>query len=178
MTKMIEVDYNKNLNDIFHRIANDNEILIKYIDSISYYKQGEWGFDRNKRAKRTDIAILKVDDIPKEILSLASLFIEDDNLMPIKYKIKIMNRTETTIDIKIKFSLINKLANLIFKLVRLKVKLEVRGYDNNTKTKAIIYYRIKSILAKKSINTIDDFIHNKLVPEYITKIDNYINNNL
>ena len=174
MAKKIECDYDKNINELFNIVVNDNEDLVKYIENITYYKQGEWKKDKQNRPKRTDIAIIKVDNIPSEIITLISLFMEKDNMMPIKYKIKILKRTETTINLKIKFNLINKLANLIFKLVRLKVNLEINGYDNNTKTKVIVYYKIKSILTKNLNNTVDDFITNKLLPEYIGKMNTYI----
>jgi len=161
--------YERNYDIIFNKLLNDNDLLVKEINNIKYYKQGEW--NNNKRIDEFNI---EIKNIPEELLSIISMLI-NDNIVPIKTKIKIIEKNNKIIKLKIKANILNKLANLIFKFVRFKLIINIEMIENN-KTKLFLIYKIKSLLSNKLTIILNNFIEQEIIRYYINIINNYLNN--
>ena len=165
--RTLELNYNLPIDYIFTIIAEDNKEIIEKLTDIFDYRQGKW----NKN-KRKDVVGLTLTDIPEELKTIASLFI-NNNQIYIKQKIKINERTEKKIIVNVKIKLINKLMNLMFKLFKYKLCIIVESDEmNNTNIKII--YKIKSLLSSTLTNLLDTYIEEKLKPKYINIIDEYL----
>ena len=81
--RTLELNYNLPIDYIFTIIAEDNKEIIEKLTDIFDYRQGKW----NKN-KRKDVVGLTLTDIPEELKTIASLFI-NNNQIYIKQKIKI-----------------------------------------------------------------------------------------
>lgn len=170
---IIDFDYNTNINKILDITLENNNGLIESIKKIHYYDKGNW---KDNKTKRTDYIIgnVNVSTVPKELLTILSLFIDKDNRIHCKTKIKIIERTDNHLKMKINVKLMNKLANLIFKLLRFKVYI-IFDYDSsNNKTSVKVNYKLKTTLPKSFNIYFNDVIENSFKPNYVYKIDEFI----
>lgn len=173
----IKFIYNIHINKILENTLYNNNDLIKTIKDIHLYEQGEW---KNNNTKRTDFIIINFnkDAIPPELKSILSLFIDKDNKIYSKYKIKIIEKTDTLVKIKTSIKIINKFANIIFKLLRFKIKINISYNPIYNQTSVEVIYKIKTTLPLSYKKYINDLIENIIKPNYIFKIDEYIKNSL
>lgn len=164
--------YNHNYKYLYEIVTNDNKEILKVIDELVDYKQGIW-----KDNKRKDFIEFKISDIPPVLQTFASSIIKD-NIIPLKIKIRLIENNDKRISIKIKASMINKLANLIFKFINLKIIATAENDENdiNKSSNVTIKYIIKSILPSSIIELIDKYIEEKINNNFIKKFDNYIKN--
>jgi len=164
--------YNHNYKYLYEITTNDNKEILKVIDDLVDYKQGVW-----KNNKRKDFIDFKISDIPPVMQTFASAIIKD-NIIPLKIKIKLIESNDKRISLKIKASMINKLANLIFKFINLKIIATVEDDDNdiNKSSNVNIKYIIKSILPSSIIEIIDSYVEKKINDNFIKKFDNYLKN--
>lgn len=165
--KELLFNYNNNYRYIFDITTNNNEEILKILDDLKEYKQGVW-----KNNKRKDFIEFKINDIPDILKTITSSIIVDNNL-PLKLKIKLIEDSENKIIMKIKANLINKVANLLLKILNLKVITTIEN-NNNISSKVKIKYIIKSILPSSIIDIIDKYIETKLNNNFIAKIDKYL----
>jgi hypothetical protein len=170
---LINFTYNTNINKILDITLYNNDELIKTIEDIHYYERGEW---KNNETKRTDYVIMnfKKDAIPSELKTIISLFIDKDNRIQSKYKVKIIEKTDNLVKIKTSIKLINKLANLIFKLLRFKIKINISYNPDNNQTSVEVIYKIKTSLPSTYNKYINDLLENTIKPHYIFKIDEFV----
>ncbi len=161
--------YNINYNNLFDITTNNNSELLKIIDDLKDYKQGDW-----KDNKRKDIIEFTVQDVPDVFKTLASTIIVN-NVIPLKLKYKLIQNDDKIIQMKLKANLLNKMANLILKFINLKIIATIHNIDNHS-SNVEIKYIIKSILPKSIIEIFDTYIENKLNNNFIKKIDNYLKN--
>jgi hypothetical protein len=170
---LINFTYNSDINKILDITVENNEALIDVIKKIHYYQKGEW---KDNRTKRTDYIIgnVNVSTVPKELLSILSLFIDKDNRIHCKTKIKIIERTDNHLKMKINFKLVNKLANLIFKLLRFKIYITFDYNSSVNETSVIVNYKLKTTLPKSFNIYFNDVIENSFKPNYVYKIDEFI----
>jgi len=75
--------------------------------------------------------------------------------------------------LKIKANLLNKLINLISKIINLKVFVTIVNV-NDISTHVKVKYIIKSILPKTIIEMANEYIESKILNNFIKKIDNYL----
>lgn len=164
--------YNHNYKYLYEITTNDNKEILNIIDELVDYKQGVW-----KNNKRKDFIEFKINDIPPALQSFASAIIKD-NIIPLKIKIRLIENNDKQISIKIKASMINKLANLIFKFINLKIIATIENDENdiNKSSNVSIKYIIKSILPSSIIEIIDTFVDKKINNNFIKKFDNYLKN--
>jgi len=174
---VINFTYNTHINKILEITLYNNDDLIKTIEDIHYYERGEW---KNNQTKRTDFIIMNFhkDAIPNELKSIISLFIDKNDRIQSKYKVKIVEKTNTKVKIKTSVKLINKLANLIFKLLRFKIKIIVLYDPINNFTSVEVIYKLKTSLPSSYHKYISDIIENTIKPNYIFKIDEFIKTSL
>lgn len=174
---IINFTYNTNINKILDITLYNNDDLIKTIEDIHHYKRGEW---KNNDTKRTDFVIMNFhkDAISSELKTIISLFIDKDNRIQTKYKVKITEKTDNLVKIKTGIKLINTFANLIFKLLRFKIKINVSYNPNDNQTSVEVNYKIKTSLPASYNKYINDLIENTIKPNYIFKIDEYIKSSL
>jgi len=160
--------YNKNFRYIFDITTNNNQEILKIIDDLREYKQGIW----NKN-KRKDIIIFTFSDIPQEFKTITDMIIQD-NIIPLKLKIKLLEDNDKRIVMKVKSNLINnKLANLVFKLINIKFFVTIEDSDG-VSTNVKIRYVIKSLLPESLVAKVDSYIDRKMNDRFIQKIDNYL----
>jgi len=159
--------YNHNYKHIFDITTNNNQEILKIIDDLKEYKQGIW-----TNNKRKDIIIFKFSDIPPEINSFVNNIIVD-NLIPLKLKIKMIENSNNKIQFKVKCNLINKLANLILKIINLKTIVTIINVDNNS-SDVKIKYIIKSLLPSSFVEFFNNYIEKKFLNNFVNKIDNYL----
>ena len=160
--------YNKNFRYIFDITTNNNQEILKIIDDLREYKQGIW----NKN-KRKDIIIFTFSDIPQEFKTITDMIIQD-NIIPLKLKIKLLEDNDKRIVMKVKSNLINnKLANLVFKLINTKFFVTIEDSDG-VSTNVKIRYVIKSLLPESLVAKVDSYIDRKMNDRFIQKIDNYL----
>jgi len=164
--------YNHNYKYLYEITTNDNKEILNIIDELIDYKQGVW-----KNNKRKDFIEFKINDIPSALQTFASAIIKD-NIIPLKIKIKLIENNDKRISLKIKASMINKLANLIFKFINLKIIATIENDENdiNKSSNVSIKYIIKSILPSSIIEIIDTFVDKKINNNFIKKFDNYLKN--
>lgn len=167
--KELLFNYNLNYKYIFDITTNNNAEILKIIDELKDYKQGIW-----KGNKRKDLIEFKINDIPELFKTFTSGLISD-NVIPLKIKIKLLKNDNESIIIKIKVNLINKIANLIFKLINMKIFATIENI-NDISSNVKIKYIIKSILPASIVDIIDKFIEQKLNNNFIRKFDNYLKN--
>lgn len=166
--KELKFHYNKNFRFIFDVTTNNNQEILKIIDDLREYKQGEW----NKN-KRKDIIIFTFNDIPQEFKMITDMIIVD-NIIPLKLKIKLLENTDKKIVMKVKSNLINKISKLIYKLINVKFIVTIEDVGDGISTNVSIKYVIKSLLPESFINKIDNYIDRKMNERFIQKIDNYL----
>lgn len=166
--RIIELEYNHQIDKLFHIITNENKGVISEYQDITNYKQGEW-----INNKRKDLMDIQMNDIPEELVSLIKLFISDNNIVSMKSKNILLERTDKKIVLKIKIKLINKLSNIILKLFKYKVRVIYESVDIN-KTKIKIIYKIKSLISKKITMILDNYIENTLKPKYLKIFNDYL----
>jgi len=168
--------YTSDLNTIIDITLENNDELIKSIEEVILYKKGIW--DDNK-IKRTDFFTIKFDKslIPADLLNVLSLCIKDD-IIDIKVKIKVIERNNHEIKLKLKVNLINKIANLIFKLLRFKINININFNNITNQTNINIIYKIKSYLPSSLNSNINYVINNVVIPIYVSKVDTFIKKNL
>lgn len=167
--KELLFNYNLNYKYLFDITANNNVEILKIIDELNDYKQGVW-----KGNKRKDLIDFKINDIPELFKSFTSGLISD-NVIPLKIKIKLLKNDDESIMIKIKANLVNRIANLIFKLINLKIFATIEKINDNS-SNVKIKYIIKSILPSSIMEMIDKYIEQKLNNNFIRKFDNYLKN--
>lgn len=174
---VINFTYNTHISKILEITLYNNDDLIKTIEDIHYYERGEW---KNNQTKRTDFLIMNFhkDAIPPELKTIISLFIDKDNRIQSKYKVKITEKTDNQVKIKTGIKLINKFANLIFKLLRFKIKINISYNPINNQTSVEVIYKIKTTLPSSYNKYINDLIENTIKPNYIFKIDEFVKNSL
>lgn len=166
--KELNFHYNKNFRFIFDITTNNNQEVLKMIDDLREYKQGVW----NKN-KRKDIIIFTFSDIPSEFKMITDMIIVD-NIIPLKLKIKLIENNDKRIVMKIKSNLINKIANLIYKLINIKFVITIEDCKDGLSTNVRIRYVIKSLLPESFIAKIDNYIDGKLNDRFIEKINKYL----
>lgn len=166
--KELNFHYNQNFKFIFDITTNNNQEVLKMIDDLREYKQGVW----NKN-KRKDIIVFTFSDIPPDFKMITDMIIAD-NIIPLKLKIKLLVNDENRIVMKVKSNLINKIANLIYKLINIKFFITIENTGNGTSTDVKIRYVINSLLPESFITKIDNYIDGKLNDRFIKKIDNYL----
>lgn len=167
--KELLFNYNLNYKYLFDITTNNNVEILKIIDELNDYKQGVW-----KGNKRKDLIDFKINDIPELFKSFTSGLISD-NVIPLKIKIKLLKNDDESIMIKIKANLVNRIANLIFKLINLKIFATIEKINDNS-SNVKIKYIIKSILPSSIMEMIDKYIEQKLNNNFIRKFDNYLKN--
>jgi hypothetical protein len=167
--KELLFNYNLNYKYLFDITTNNNVEILKIIDELNDYKQGVW-----KGNKRKDLIDFKINDIPELFKSFTSGLISD-NVIPLKIKIKLLKNDDESIIIKIKANLVNRIANLIFKLINLKIFATIEKINDNS-SNVKIKYIIKSILPSSIMEMIDKYIEQKLNNNFIRKFDNYLKN--
>lgn len=166
--KELTFHYDKNFRYIFDITTNNNQEILKIIDDLREYKQGIW----NKN-KRKDIIIFTFSDIPSEFKTITDMIIQD-NIIPLKLKIKLLEDNDKRILMKVKSNLINnKLANLVFKLINIKFFVTIEDSDG-VSTNVKIRYVIKSLLPESLVAKVDSYIDRKMNDRFIQKIDNYL----
>lgn len=166
--KELTFHYDKNFRYIFDITTNNNQEILKIIDDLREYKQGIW----NKN-KRKDIIIFTFSDIPQEFKTITDMIIQD-NIIPLKLKIKLLEDNNKKIVMKVKSNLINnKLANLVFKLINIKFFVTIEDSDGIS-TNVKIRYVIKSLLPESLVAKVDSYIDRKMNDRFIQKIDNYL----
>ncbi len=172
---VINFDYNTNINKILDITVDNNDKMIETIKKIHYYERGEW---KNNKTKRTDYIVgnVNVSTVPKELLTILSLFIDKDNRIHCKTKIKIIERNDNHIKIKINVKMMNKLVNLIFKLLRFKVYITFDYDYHNNKTSVQVIYKLKTKLPNSFNTYFNNVIENSFKPNYVYKIDEFIKN--
>jgi len=166
--KELVFHYNQNFKFLFDITTNNNQELLKIIDDLREYKQGVW----NKN-KRKDFIYFTFSDIPDEFKTITDMLIVD-NIIPLKLKIKLLENNDKKIVMKIKSNLINKLANLISKIINIKFIVTIEDCNEGTQTDVKIRYIIKSFLPESFITKVDNYIDSKLNNRFIKKIDNYL----
>ncbi len=172
---LINFDYNTDINKILDITVDNNDKMIETIKKIHYYERGEW---KNNKTKRTDYIVgnVNISTIPKELLTILSLFIDKDNRIHCKTKIKITERNDNHIKMKINVKMMNKFANLIFKLLRFKVYITFDYDSNNNKTSVQVIYKLKTKLPNSFNTYFNNVIENSFKPNYVYKIDEFIKN--
>lgn len=166
--KELVFHYNQNFKFLFDITTNNNQELLKIIDDLREYKQGVWNKD-----KRKDFIYFTFSDIPDEFKTITNMLIVD-NIIPLKLKIKLLENNDKKIIMKIKSNLINKLANLISKIISIKFIVTIEDCGNGRETDVKIRYIIKSLLPESIIAKVDNYIDGKLNNRFIKKIDNYL----
>lgn len=166
--KELVFHYNHNFKFLFDITTNNNQELLKIIDDLKEYKQGVWNKD-----KRKDFIYFTFSDIPDEFKTITDMLIVD-NIIPLKLKIKLLENNNKKIIMKIKGNLINKLANLISKIINIKFIVTIEDCGNGHETDVKIRYIIKSFLPESFISKVDNYIDGKLNNRFIKKIDNYL----
>ncbi len=151
--------YNINYKYLFDITINNNSEILKIIDELKDYIQGYW-----KNDKRKDIIQFKIKDAPLEIFK--------DGNVPLKLKIKMINNNDYLIKYEIKIRLLNRLLNIISKIINTKFYFELINI-NFKSTQITVKYQIKTLLPDEINNKIEIFIENKL-NKFIKKIDNYL----
>lgn len=174
---VINFDYNTNINKILDITVDNNDKMIETIKKIHYYERGEW---KNNKTKRTDYIVgnVNVSTVPKELLTILSLFIDKDNRIHCKTKIKIIERNDNHIKIKVNVKMMNKLVNLIFKLLRFKVYITFDYNSDNNKTSVQVIYKLKTKLPNSFNTYFNNVIENSFKPNYVYKIDEFIKNEI
>lgn len=167
--KELIFEYNLNYLYLFNITTNNNTDFVNIIEDLKEYKQGIW-----KNNKRKDIIQFIFNDIPSEFLSITSMIIKN-NIIPLKLKLKIIENNSDIIIIKLRANLLNKIMNIITKIINVKIFVSIINI-NNTHSKIIVKYIIKSILPKEIIDKINNYIELKLNNNYILKSDNYLKN--
>jgi len=167
--KELFFEYNLNYQYLFDITANNNYDFVSIIDDLKEYRQGLW-----KNNKRKDIIQFILNDIPTEFLSITSMIIKN-NIIPIKIKLKIIENNSQQITIKVCCNLLNKLMNIITKIINIKLFITIINI-NNIKSKVIVKYVIKSILPHDIIDKINNYIESKINNNYIIKSDTYLKN--
>ena len=172
---VINFDYNTDINKILDITVDNNDKMIETIKKIHYYERGEW---KNNKTKRTDYIVgnVNVSTVPKELLTILSLFIDKDNRIHCKTKIKIIERNDNHIKIKVNVKMMNKLVNLIFKLLRFKVYITFDYNSDNNKTSVEVNYKLKTKLPNSFNTYFNNVIENSFKPNYVYKIDEFIKN--
>ena len=143
--------------------------FLPIFDDLKEYRQGQW-----KNNKRKDIIQFIFNDIPSEFLSITSMIIKN-NIIPLKLKLKVIENNSEQIIIKLRANLLNKLINIITKIINIKLFVTIININNN-QTKVIVKYIIKSILPNDIIDKINNYIETKLNNHYIIKSDTYLKN--
>lgn len=174
---LINFDYNTDINKILDITVDNNDKMIETIKKIHYYERGEW---KNNKTKRTDYIVgnVNVSTIPKELLTILSLFIDKDNRIHCKTKIKIIERNDNHIKIKVNVKMMNKLVNLIFKLLRFKVYITFDYNSDNNITLVQVIYKLKTKLPNSFNTYFNNVIENSFKPNYVYKIDEFIKNEI
>lgn len=174
---VINFDYNTDINKILDITVDNNDKMIETIKKIHYYERGEW---KNNKTKRTDYIVgnVNVSTVPKELLTILSLFIDKDNRIHCKTKIKIIERNDNHIKIKVNVKMMNKLVNLIFKLLRFKVYITFDYNSDNNKTSVEVNYKLKTKLPNSFNTYFNNVIENSFKPNYVYKIDEFIKNEI
>jgi len=167
--KELLFNYNLNYKYLFEITTNNNAEILKIIDELKDYKQGQWNGN-----KRKDLIEFKINDIPDILKSLISTIIID-NIIPLKLKLKLEKNDDSLIIIKLKANLLNKVAKLILKLINVKIFVIIENIDNKS-SNVIIKYKIKSILPSSIVKIIDEYIEYKINNNFIKKFDNYLKN--
>ena len=169
--KELYFHYNQNYRHLFDITTNNNQEILKIIDDLKEYKQGTWNKD-----KRKDIIQFVFSDIPQDFKMITDMIIKD-NIIPLKLKIRLLEDNDKRIVMKIKSNLINKISNLIYKLINIKFYVTLNNSNNDgTSTDVKVRYVIKSLLPESFITKIDNYIDGKLNDRFIKKIDNYLSN--
>lgn len=167
--KELIFQYDLNYLYLFDITTNNNHDFVSIIDDLKEYRQGQW-----KNNKRKDIIQFIFNDIPSEFLSITSMIIKN-NIIPLKLKLKVIENNSEQIIIKLRANLLNKLINIITKIINVKLFVTIININNN-QTKVIIKYIIKSILPNDIIDKINNYIETKLNNNYIIKSDTYLKN--
>lgn len=165
--KELVFNYNHNYKYIYDITVNNNSEVLKEIDDLIGYKQGEWNGN-----KRKDLIEFTFNDIP-EIFKIITNSIIVNNVIPLKLKIKLIENNNDRIILKLKANLLNKLINLISKIINLKVFVTIENI-NDLSTRVKLKYIIKSILPKTIIEMANEYIESKILNNFIKKIDNYL----
>lgn len=150
---------------LYNKTVENNNEMIKIIPEIVEYKQGTW-----KNEKRKDKLICKLLNIPENLRTIIrQIFLNKNDEIGCKLKIeKKVSADKTIIRLKIKMKLKNMLSNLILKIFKFRVYIDIKREE--LKTIANVRYEINSLL----INEINEYIENKLNNYFISKIDNFV----
>lgn len=167
--KQLIFEYKLNYLHLFDITVNNNSQILSIFEDLQDYKQGNW-----KKNKRKDIIQFYLNDIPQDLLTLISIFIKN-NVVPLKIKIKILENNDSNIKLKVKANILNKLLNIITKIINFTFYCDIIKVDDNN-TKVIIRYVIKSMLSNEVIQNIDNYVDTKLNNKFIQRFDNYLKN--
>lgn len=158
--KELYFEYDINYNYLYDITVNNNSEILKIINELKEYRQGIW-----KEDKRKDVIHFKFKDAPLEV-------IKDGNI-PLKLKIKLLEYTNENIKCQIKIRLLNKLLNIISKIINTKIYFELINI-NDKQSKVIIRYIIKTLLPADLNDKIENYIDDKINNNFVKKIDCYL----
>jgi len=168
--KEIIETFNLDINEIFRLCIDDNNEMITRIKDIIEYEQGLW----NNNIKKDKITI-KLNDIPKEIPEkIIKIVLTENETVINKIKIKIIEKTENNITLKIKVkpicNIFCKINNLL-KLSTTKAFITLTQTDNLTVINA--KYKIK-VLSNEYTNIIENYMEKILNTLFIDNMIKYL----
>jgi hypothetical protein len=124
---------NRDINEVFQIMYNDNQDIFKDIFNIISWEKNEWKIIRNKQ-KRTEIVYIYIEELPDELVTYLQ---EKDKYLKLEIKTKILTDIPGHKKIKTKFKMLNVnpmirtiLENL--ELVKMKNKVELISNNNQT----------------------------------------------
>jgi hypothetical protein len=170
--KELLFNYHLNINDIFNLCIDDNDVMIKRINEVVNYKQGEW-----KNNIKKDIIVLKLEDIPKEIPEkILKLILNEDGTIINKIKIKIIDKTANFINLKIK---VKPVANFLFKINDILKLTSIKANILLTQTEFKISiinskYKIKLKNITENVDFIEKYIEELLNKLLINNMTSYL----
>jgi len=168
--KEITEIFKLNINEIFRLCIDDNNEMITRIKDIITYEQGLW----NNNIKKDKITI-KLNDIPKEIPEkiIKNVLTENETVIN-KIKIKIIEKTENNIILKIK---VKPICNIFFKINNLLKLSTTKAFITLTQTNnlAVINakYKIK-VLSNEYTNIIENYMEKILNTLFIDNMIKYL----
>ena len=165
--KEIIETFTLDINEIFSLCIDNNDEMIKGIKEVVIYNQGSW----NNNIKK-DIITIRLNDIPKEIPeNLVKMVMNEDGTITNKIKIRLIERTENNIKLKIK---VKPIANIFFKINNLlklsSTKALITISQINDKAIINAKYKIQVLFVNEK--------NNDVIEKYMEKILNslFINN--
>ena len=166
--KQLSFIYNLDMKEIYNITMEDNNSFVENLDEIKEYKMGEW-----KGNKRKDNILFDVKEIPDDLSMIKEMLGIDGTIIPLKVKYIKTKDNDNEINIKSKVRMMSLLGNVILKIIKIRIYMNMNKIENNN-TKIDVKYTIKTILPKKIMEKMNDIIINKIENDIIIKIDNYL----